>query len=56
MPGLYTDGELAEDKGSIFDYEASLGETIAARAEAGGAQGEAQSGPSMKISVRLLRY
>lgn len=30
MPGLYTDGEIASDKGTIFDYEASAGETFAA--------------------------
>lgn len=30
MPGLYTEGEIASDKGTIFDYDASAGETFAA--------------------------
>lgn len=30
MPGFFTEGEIASDKGTIFDYDASAGETFAA--------------------------
>lgn len=33
MPGFFTDGELATDPGSIFDYGVSLGELATASAE-----------------------